>query len=204
MRATSSQSRISSLYDELADHYIIDRNQCVWDERPWLDKFLSGIPSNGTVLDIGCGAGAPIAHYLSTQGRLVTGIDTSPRLIAHCRSTLNGGEWYVEDMRRLAIAQQFHGLIAWDSFFHLGHDDQRAMFPIFRAHALPGAMLMFTSGPEHGEAYGDYHGEELYHASLAPDEYCRLLDESGFAVIDRIFNDPDCGGHCVWLARKAS
>ena len=41
------------------------------------------------------------------------------------------------DMRRLALGRRFAGLIAWDSFFHLRPQDQRAMFPIFAAHAAP-------------------------------------------------------------------
>ncbi len=73
--------------------------------------------------------------------------------------------------------------MAWDSFFHLGFDDQRRMFAVFRAHAAPGAPLLFTSGPRHGEAIGRFRGEPLYHASLAPDEYRALLAANGFAVV---------------------
>lgn len=37
------------------------------------------------------------------------------------------------------------------------------MFPVFAAHAAPGAVLMFTSGPTAGEAIGEWEGEPLYH-----------------------------------------
>src|ERR1700733_3290063 len=85
--------------------------------------------------------------------------------------------------------------------FHLTHDDQRRMFPIFRRHASPGAALMFTSGGSHGEAIGSYHGEPLYHASLAPEEYRSLLKSAGFRLVAHLVDDPNCGGHTVWLAR---
>ena len=103
-------------------------------------------------------------------------------------------------MRALALKDTFDGLLAWDSFFHLAHDDQRRMFPIFERHASPGAALMFTSGVSHGEAMGSYRGEPLYHASLAPEEYRTLLKSAGFRVVAHIAEDPDCGGHTVWLA----
>jgi hypothetical protein len=61
---------------------------------------------------------------------------------------------------------------------------------------------MFTSGPSHGESVGSYCGEPLYHASLAPEEYRALLGENGFDVIAHKAEDPDCGGHTVWLARS--
>ncbi|WP_225421317.1 hypothetical protein [Sphingomonas parva] len=75
------------------------------------------------------------------------------------------------------------------------------MFGIFAAHAAPGAALLFTSGPAAGEAIGTMHGEPLYHASLDPAEYRTLLREHDFAVIDHVVEDPDCGGHTIWLAR---
>ncbi|EXI77463.1 MAG: hypothetical protein AW10_03817 [Candidatus Accumulibacter appositus] len=55
----------------------------------------------------------------------------------------------------------FLALVAWDSFFHLSHDDQRRMFPSFARHAAPGALLLFTSGPAHGESIGSSRGEPL-------------------------------------------
>ena len=63
------------------------------------------------------------------------------------------------------------------------------------------AALLFTSGPRHGEAIGTFHGEPLYHGSLAAAEYRRLLNNNGFDVIANVAEDPDCGGHTVWLAR---
>ena len=106
-------------------------------------------------------------------------------------------------MRSLSLGRKFDGLIAWDSFFHLTADDQRAMFAIFRDHAASGAALMFTSGPAHGEAIGEFEGEPLYHASLDADEYRALLAAHGFRVVRHVADDPACNGHTVWLARRA-
>jgi hypothetical protein len=68
------------------------------------------------------------------------------------------------------------------------------MFPVFRAHAGPNAALMFTSGPVHGEAIGEFGGEPLYQASLDAAEYRSLLDSNGFRVVSHVVEDPDCGG----------
>ena len=48
-------------------------------------------------------------------------------------------------MRRVALGKPFGGILAWDSFFHLTPDAQRAMFPIFRAHAASGANWVFST-----------------------------------------------------------
>jgi hypothetical protein len=103
-------------------------------------------------------------------------------------------------MRGLDLDRRFDGILAWDSFFHLGMDEQRALFPRFAMHSLPGAPLMFTSGPAEGEAIGSYRGEPLYHASLGPAEYEQLLAGNGYVVQAHVAEDPSCGQHTVWLA----
>ena len=171
-------------------------------EGPWLDRFAALLPARGAVLDIGCGSGEPIARQLAEKGHAVTGVDSSPEVIALCGERSPSGDWRVADMRTLRLGRAFGGLLAWDSFFHLRPEDQRRMFPVFRAHAAPRAALMFTSGPAHGVAIGAYRGEPLYHASLDGAEYRALLGANGFRVMSHVVSDPDCGGHTVWLARR--
>ena len=92
--------------------------------------------------------------------------------------------------------------MAWDSFFHLTPNDQRQMFRQFARLAQQGTVLMFSSGPSHGEAIGDLFGDALYHASLAPEEYRALLKQYGFEVIKMVAEDVECTGHTVWLTQK--
>ncbi len=190
------------LYERHAGAWDGDRGKSLV-ERPWLDRFGADAGPGARILDIGCGSGEPIARYLIACAHGVTGIDSSPSLIGLCRARFPDQAWIAGDMRRLDLGTRFGGLIAWDSFFHLAADDQRAMFPLFRAHAQPGAALMFTSGACAGEAIGSYRGEPLYHASLDPGDYEALLAANGFEVVRHAVDDQDCGGRTVWLARAA-
>jgi SAM-dependent methyltransferase len=170
-------------------------------ERGWLEKFCGLICAGGSVLDIGCATGEPMATYLVKHGYSVTGIDSSRAMIELFRERLPDQEALVAEMRTLSLKRVFPGILAWDSFFHLNHDDQRRMFPIFRTHAVPRAALMFTSGAAYGEAIGQLEGEPLYHASLDPTEYKQLLDSQGFDVVATVPEDQSCGGRTVWLAQ---
>lgn len=172
-------------------------------EAAWLDRFRALLPATPEVLDLGCGPGAPMAAYLATRACHITGIDSAPEMIAIAQTRLPRHAWHTGDMRTLALGRTFDGILAWDSFFHLTPEDQRRMFPVFRAHAAPRAALMFTSGPAHGVAMGTLEGEPLYHASLDPAEYRALLAENGFNVAGHAVEDPTCGGHTIWLAQRA-
>lgn len=196
----SSAKDIVDLYTRHASAWDRGRGRQLF-EKPWLDEFLQVVGRRGKLLDIGCGAGEPIAQYLVDSGYDLTGVDASAPLIDLCRSRLPAQRWVVADMRHLSLDERFNGIVAWDSFFHLDAADQRAMFAVFAAHAGPGAPLLFTTGPAAGEAIGTFEGEPLFHASLDPTEYRKLLTLAGFEVVRHVAEDPTCGGHTVWLAK---
>ncbi len=170
-------------------------------EKTWLDHFLARIPQHSKILDLGCGSGKPIADYLIRHDHKITGVDSSDVMIEMARQNFPEQHWLQADMRTVEFDQKFNAILAWDSFFHLTPNDQRQMFKQFARFTQQGTVLMFSSGPSHGEAIGDLFGDALYHASLAPEEYRALLEEHGFKVIKMVAEDVECTGHTVWLAQ---
>ena len=195
-----AHERVPGLYED---------NATAWDrqrgtdliEKLWLDRFLNLLPRKPSILDAGCGSGEPIDRYLIERGASVTGVDSSPSLIAICRERFRDQEWIVGDMRSLDLRRRFNGVLAWHSSFHLTPDQQRQLIPRLIAHLMPGGAMMFTSGPKAGESIGEWQGEPLYHASLEPAEYEALLSSNGLRVVEKCLNNPDCGGASIWLAQ---
>lgn len=196
-----SAKNIVALYEKQWATFQAQRSTSLF-EKAWLDRFLRQVRPGGRILDIGCGNGSPIADYFLGRGFRVTGLDASPSMIARCRQKFPAGRWLTGDMRELALEETFDGVLAWDSFFHLPRDDQRRMFSRFAVHAADGAALMFNTGTSNGEAIGQFAGEALYHASLAPEEYRDLLRQYAFEVVKQRVEDPQCGGRTVWLVVK--
>jgi trans-aconitate methyltransferase len=195
-------SLIIGHYERHAIAWDADRRAAAWNDKLWIDRFMSLLPAGAAVLDLGCGGGEPVAFSMAAHGFRITGVDSSATLITLCQERMPDQRWIRADMRLLSLGTRFEGVLAWDSFFHLKPDDQRAMFSIFAAHAASGGTLMFNAGLGLGEAIGAYRGDPLYHASLDAADYESLLDDAGFELVEHSINDPAKGGRIVWIARR--
>ena len=171
-------------------------------EKAWLDRFLALLPDGGAILDLGCGAGDPIAGYFLGRGYRVTGVDASLAMLDLARTRFPAGDWREGDMRRLDLPERFDGVLGWNSFFHLTPEEQRATLPLLAGHLRPGGALMLTVGPRAGEVAGRVGDDAVYHSSLAPDDYETILDRLGLRVVHFLKEDPDCDLQTVLVAVK--
>jgi len=206
--AHPSAGCIVGLYSDKAEGWIADRRRTLGADGPglteagWFARFMAALPPGGTVLDVGCGAGWPVAAALLERGFRVVGVDPAPGLLAHAAETLPDGEWRAGDMRTLDLGdRRFDGLLAWHSLFHLSPADQRIALPRILSHAADACVFMTSSGPAEGEVLGEWRGEPLYHASLDPEEYRALFTAHGFTP-DPVDPAEQDGHGVVWVARR--
>ncbi len=200
MCAGMTAANILPTYQQVAREWATHRAGTQLFEKTWLDRMIRQA-ANREVLDLGCGSGVPIGRYLLKKRCSVTGVDGAEAMIELFRENLPQSKAIHADMRGLDLGRGFGAILAWNSFFHLSPDDQRAMFAVFARHAVKGTALMFTSGTEAGEAMGQAGGVPVYHSSLCPSEYDALHTEHGFEVSYFRPEDPNCGGHTIWLSR---
>ncbi|WP_419419419.1 class I SAM-dependent DNA methyltransferase [Legionella sp. D16C41] len=196
-----NKMKVYEVYDEIIDWFDNARTKSLM-ESEYLNLIVNTIPSKGSILDLGCGTGEPIAEFLIDKGFKVTGVDGSQKMIKLCSKRFPSERWIVADMRDLNLPQQFDAIIAWHSFFHLDPSSQRNMFKLFASHLKPDGVLAFTSGVEEGEVWSDNGGQQLYHASLSTQEYDSLLKNFSFKVLVHKVSDPKCGEATVWVAQK--
>ena len=187
-------------YDKIASWMDEHRSRVLF-EKPYLDRVIAYLKPDATVLDLGCGTGEPIGQYFIDAGFQVTGVDGSSKMLEIAKSRCPKTRFILSDMRTINLKEKFDCIIAWHSFFHLSQNDQRTMFKTFVSNLKAGGVLLFTSGSEEGEIWGDNGGENLYHASLSPNEYKKLLKLHGFVLVEHKISDPQCGEATIWLAK---
>jgi SAM-dependent methyltransferase len=95
------------------------------------------------LLDVGCGTGRDAAH-LAELGWAVTGIEISPRMLAHARSRYPGVRFLEGDMREVALPDRFTVVTCLDSTLLHCHDtaDLTAVLTRCHDHLVPGGLLV--------------------------------------------------------------
>lgn len=198
---TKTPRPILEIYEEEAQFWARQRTKGSSPELKFIEKICEQLKPKDEVLDLGCGSGYPIADFFLTKQFQVTGVDGAHAMIAIAQTKYPQATWIHAEMTQLDLNKKFSVIIAWDSFFHLTMSKQEQMFPIFKKHLRAQGYLLFTSGPKEGETIGDMNGQALYHASLSPEQYRRLLKDNGFTIEEFVSEDPTCGGHTIWLCR---
>ena len=192
---------IRDIYERQAALYDAQRSRALFEAR-WLARFAAALPEGGSVLDLGCGTGEPIARWFIAEGFAVTGLDFAGAMLEIARKRWPDGDWRNGDMRDLDLETQFDGIVAWNSFFHLTPEDQRGTIVRMAAHLNPGGTLMATVGHRAGVVAGLVGDEAVYHASLSPAEYATCLEENGLILTGFLAEDPETNKASVLMARK--
>ena len=189
------------VYERRAAAYDAQRSRALFEAR-WLARFAACLPAGGEVLDLGCGAGEPIARWFIAEGFALTGVDFSNAMLEIARSRWPDGDWRQADMRSLDLGKTFDGIVAWDSFFHLTPAEQTHTIGLMAQHLKPGGSLLLTVGPNAGEVSGTVGGDPVYHASLSPAGYATCLEENGMILTGFLSEDPETDRHSVLMACK--
>ncbi len=99
---TADPAEVQSVYDRHAQAYDKARGRSLFEAR-WLARFAACLPQGGRVLDLGCGAGEPIARWFMAEGFAVTGVDFSAPMLDIARARWPNGDWRQADMRSLDL-----------------------------------------------------------------------------------------------------
>jgi cyclopropane fatty-acyl-phospholipid synthase-like methyltransferase len=150
-----------------------------------LDLLLERLPPGSRVLDLGCGAGVPIARALSQQ-HVVTGVDVSARQLALARAQAPGATFLQSDMMGCEFADQsFDAVVSFYAIFHVPREEHEALFRRIHGWLRPGGLLLATLAMTDEAAYTEeFFGVEMYWSNYGIEEYRSMLERVGFEVLE--------------------
>ncbi|UCG23213.1 MAG: methyltransferase domain-containing protein [Chloroflexota bacterium] len=193
---------VKGAYDDIARTYHERRDKLKSDEL--LAGFSSLLTPGGNVLDVGCGAGVPVARFLVDAGFNVTGVDVSSNMLKLASGHVPEVKLVKMDMRQLGfVAGCFDGICAFYSLFHVPREEHlRVLFGFNRLLGQYG-ILLFCSGRCEWEGVGDFYGAEMFWSHPDREATRQMVIDAGFTV--RMSEVQEHGGQVqYWVMAKKS
>jgi len=179
---TDKESVVREGYDRIAEEYHASRSK--FDHRKELKEFVTLLPKNARVLDVGCGAGVPIAEFLVESGFDVIGIDFSENMLKLARKNVPRAAFMKKDMNELDFpADSFDGLTAFYSIIHVPREKHSQLLESFHRILKPEGIMLICMGPDEWEATGEYLETTMFWSQYSPEKSLRLVKSAGFQII---------------------
>ncbi len=200
---------IRSLFDDFADRFELTLvKHLAYDTPARLARFLRQHDADGaaSVLDLGCGTGL-VAQELARTGRVIDGVDLSPRMLEYARKKALYRELHAAELVTFLhrADAQWELIVAADVFIYLG--DLGPVFAAVRDRLPAGGRFAFSIECSAGDR------TELQPASgryrHVPERVCRELEDAGLgeivreAVVLRLESGQPVAGELL-LARRVS
>lgn len=130
---------MSDLYTDLADLYDVVFEWDIESEADWLVERLGA--GCRTVLEPGCGAGR-MFEPLVRRGLTVTGIDSSPAMVARARARGTGATVVLADMTSFDVGVFEGAVCPINTLGHLSHEELAAHLEAMGRALEPGARYL--------------------------------------------------------------
>ncbi|MBY7800673.1 class I SAM-dependent methyltransferase [Vibrio fluvialis] len=184
-------------YDAIAEDWNRLRTHLPAPDLALFELFRCYIPPQGRVLDLGCGHGIPIAAMMTESGFTLTGVDRSERLLSLARSAMPQQEWIQSELESFEPVGHYHGVIIWDSMFHLPrHEHLTLLGKVFEALEPEGVVILSNGGSDTDlPPFTDIMlGHEFFYDAFPVPVLLRHCREMGFRILrHELVNEPDGG-----------
>jgi 2-polyprenyl-3-methyl-5-hydroxy-6-metoxy-1,4-benzoquinol methylase len=173
---------------------------------PWLDRLREQVPAGAAVLDLGCGAGVPVARALAADGFRVPGVDLSVVQIRRARQLVPLARFLLADATRVAFrAASFDAVVCLYTLIHLPLEEQPGLLGRIAGWLRPGGWLLATTGQDAwtGTEEGWLGGSATMwwsHADAAT--YRDWIGRAGLEVTAQELVPEGAGGHALFWARR--
>ncbi len=172
-------------YDRMAEQYLAARNPDDPRHVADLEEWGRSFPERGSALDLGCGAGVPVARWLASRFK-VTGVDISRRQVELARERVPGATFLKADMTELDFPSgSFDVVTAFWSIIHVPRNEQSTLVGRIQDWLLPGGAFLANwaiTALEGEDEDLEGRGAPMWWSHYAAAENLAMLRGAGFAI----------------------
>jgi cyclopropane fatty-acyl-phospholipid synthase-like methyltransferase len=180
--ADDNQKQLVALgYDRIADSYL-ERFGRSSVRAAKLAEVIGQLPAGASILDLGCGAGIPVAHELVTLGFNVTGVDASSGQIARARRNVSRARFMQADMASVFAPESFDAVLAFYSVTHLPKSEHGVLIGRIAKWLRPGGGFLANFGAAEGDWSEEWLGTTMFFSHHHPEMTKRLVQDAGLRL----------------------
>jgi SAM-dependent methyltransferase len=197
---------VATGYDEIADEYLARFGRSSIRDR-WLAELTTLLSDGGQarVLDLGCGAGVPVARDLAALGHYVLGVDGSARQIGLARRNAPRADFIHGDITAIGLpAASFHAVAAFYSLTHVPRSEHARLLRQICGWLRPRGVFVGSLGAVSLPDWrGEWMGTEMFFSHYDASTNLILLHEAGFVVerMEQIDQDNE-DARFLWVAAR--
>ncbi len=177
------RSLVAEGYNLIAETYLERFGRSQVRDR-WLKQWIALAPEGARVLDLGCGAGLPVARELSARGFQVVGVDGSARQIELAVRNVPEARFILADLTRVAFAPaSFDAISAFYSITHIPRKEHATLLRRIAIWLKPGGAFVASFGADDAdERREEWLGAEMFFSHYDAKTNERLVRDAGFVV----------------------
>ncbi|OIJ99873.1 class I SAM-dependent methyltransferase [Streptomyces monashensis] len=173
----------------------------------WIEELLGRLPDAGTVLDIGCGNGVPVARSLVVAGHRVTGVDISEVQIRRARELVPCADFIRVDATMLELPQgSFDAVVCLYTLIHVPVEEQPTLLQRIASWLRPGGWFLSTTGHRAWTGTDENWlggGAAMWWSHADAETNRAWLVQAGFDVVHEEFVPEGDSGHVLFWARRS-
>jgi SAM-dependent methyltransferase len=209
MNGFDAKRLVSAGYDIVAARYL-DWSSGSRVRLRYLKKLLDLLPpEHGQVLELGCGAGVPVACALAERAH-VTGVDISSVQIERARQAVPKGDFLCADMMSVAFPPaRFDVVAAFYAITHLPRSEHAELLDRILTWLRPGGWLLASFGSRDcaDAVVSDWLGAPNFFSHFDATTNRGLVQAAGFEIVQQAILPQDEAGEdgvaFLWvIARK--
>jgi ubiquinone/menaquinone biosynthesis C-methylase UbiE len=162
-QVTDPKHVVEQGYDQVANEYAHLEDGTEWPRMRRLRKVLSYLPSDSSVLDLGCGSGVPADVEIS-RDHMVTGVDISQAQVSLALQNVPKGYFIHGDAGSVEFqASSFNAVVSFYTLEHIPRGEHEIILRRIYEWIKPGGLLLISmEAGDYEGFFGEWLGVPMY------------------------------------------